>query len=252
MNSKLLGAAFGVAALFSVGSANATVVYDAVAQFSIANNPNGAWTYGEGTGPVFSSVFTKNSGNVPVEPISVPPTVQYWQSSNPSSLVPIVGKNSGPTTTCCNTVLIPPGVLWVHPGDSSDVIVQWKAPTAGTYDIASSFALLDNQPTGVLAEIFMNGVSLFNHVISSPAANLGTQVYGPAVNFALNDVSLHLGDTLSFVVNNNGQYFDDSTALTATITAVPEPSTWAMMVLGFAGVGFMAYRRKNKAALRFA
>jgi len=26
--------------------------------------------------------------------------------------------------------------------------------------------------------------------------------------------------------------------------AVPEPSTWAMMVLGFGGVGFIAYRRK--------
>jgi hypothetical protein len=30
---------------------------------------------------------------------------------------------------------------------------------------------------------------------------------------------------------------------------VPEPSTWAMMLLGFAGVGFMAYRRKSKPAL---
>ena len=29
------------------------------------------------------------------------------------------------------------------------------------------------------------------------------------------------------------------------LTAVPEPSTWAMMILGFAGVGFMAYRRKR-------
>ena len=29
--------------------------------------------------------------------------------------------------------------------------------------------------------------------------------------------------------------------------AVPEPSTWAMMILGFAGIGFMAYRRKTKA-----
>jgi hypothetical protein len=28
--------------------------------------------------------------------------------------------------------------------------------------------------------------------------------------------------------------------------AVPEPSTWAMMLLGFAGVGFMAYRRSRK------
>ena len=31
--------------------------------------------------------------------------------------------------------------------------------------------------------------------------------------------------------------------------AVPEPSTWAMMILGFAGVGLMAYRRKSKPVL---
>ena len=30
---------------------------------------------------------------------------------------------------------------------------------------------------------------------------------------------------------------------------VPEPSTWAMMILGFAGIGFMAHRRKSKLSL---
>ncbi len=41
--------------------------------------------------------------------------------------------------------------------------------------------------------------------------------------------------------------------ITADFTsAVPEPSTWAMMILGFVGVGFIAYRRKNKANLRLA
>jgi hypothetical protein len=30
--------------------------------------------------------------------------------------------------------------------------------------------------------------------------------------------------------------------------AVPEPSTWAMMILGFAGVGYVAYRRRRTAA----
>jgi PEP-CTERM motif len=34
------------------------------------------------------------------------------------------------------------------------------------------------------------------------------------------------------------------------VASVPEPSTWAMMVLGFAGVGFMAYRRKGQARFR--
>jgi hypothetical protein len=38
-----------------------------------------------------------------------------------------------------------------------------------------------------------------------------------------------------------------------SIAPVPEPSTWAMMILGFAGVGFMAYRRKSRDAnLRLA
>jgi hypothetical protein len=34
--------------------------------------------------------------------------------------------------------------------------------------------------------------------------------------------------------------------------AVPEPSTWAMMILGFTGIGFMAYRRKAKPLLMAA
>jgi hypothetical protein len=41
------------------------------------------------------------------------------------------------------------------------------------------------------------------------------------------------GDSAGFVLDG-----------TAT-SAVPEPSTWAMMILGFCGLGFMAYRRKQ-------
>lgn len=37
-----------------------------------------------------------------------------------------------------------------------------------------------------------------------------------------------------------------------TIAAVPEASTWAMMILGFFGMGFIAYRRKGARAFRFA
>ncbi len=32
-------------------------------------------------------------------------------------------------------------------------------------------------------------------------------------------------------------------------SAVPEPSTWAMVILGFTGVGFMAYRQRSKSAM---
>jgi len=37
----------------------------------------------------------------------------------------------------------------------------------------------------------------------------------------------------------------DSGSGTFNIAAVPESSTWAMMLLGFAGLGFMGYRRKS-------
>jgi hypothetical protein len=31
-----------------------------------------------------------------------------------------------------------------------------------------------------------------------------------------------------------------------TLATVPEPSTWAMMVIGFAGLGYAAFRRNSK------
>lgn len=36
------------------------------------------------------------------------------------------------------------------------------------------------------------------------------------------------------------------------VGSVPEPSTWAMMIIGFAGIGFMAYRWKTKTPLMAA
>jgi hypothetical protein len=36
------------------------------------------------------------------------------------------------------------------------------------------------------------------------------------------------------------------------VGSIPEPSTWAMMILGFFGVGFVAYRRKSQMSLRLA
>ena len=55
-----------------------------------------------------------------------------------------------------------------------------------------------------------------------------------------------LATTASYDVNTsfNGTY---------SISAVPEASTWAMMLLGFFGLGIMAYRRKpNGRQLRLA
>jgi hypothetical protein len=51
----------------------------------------------------------------------------------------------------------------------------------------------------------------------------------------------------------SGLAFDGVTVGGRAVTgAVPEPSTWAMLLLGFAGIGFMGYRRKSKSALMAA
>ena len=54
--------------------------------------------------------------------------------------------------------------------------------------------------------------------------------------------------------NNDGTVVGswDATITAGIASAVPEPTTWAMMLLGFAGVGFKAYRRKSKPALMAA
>jgi hypothetical protein len=68
----------------------------------------------------------------------------------------------------------------------------------------------------------------------------------------------NIGFGSNFVTANTlglGPTFPAGTFISLDVTfspAVPEPATWAMMILGFAGVGFMAYRRKAKPELMTA
>jgi PEP-CTERM motif-containing protein len=57
----------------------------------------------------------------------------------------------------------------------------------------------------------------------------------------INELTFSTNDLATLLLTN----FDVS-------TSVPEPSTWAMMLLGFASLGFMAYRRKSNPALMAA
>lgn len=50
----------------------------------------------------------------------------------------------------------------------------------------------------------------------------------------------------SFVGHSQGSIIVDN--LSATVAAVPEPSSWALMMIGAGMVGAMARRRKNIAA----
>jgi hypothetical protein len=83
----------------------------------------------------------------------------------------------------------------------------------------------------------------------STSAQIAASALAPNTQYTF---ELDFSDRLNGNDGNNYtvQGFDVRTdgAFTTGVGAVPEPSTWAMMILGFAGIGFIAYRRKAKPA----
>jgi hypothetical protein len=156
--------------------------------------------------------------------------------------------------------------------------------TAGVFDtlsyslIASSgnatFGFSGNTPTvtSIAPFTLATGGLINGNVITSPAN--GNTAFVPSANATLTFTPTQLGN--AFFVFPVPFYNEAFTAFTNPIStvepfaggflinngggslnfgmqaAVPEPSTWAMMILGFAGVGFMAYRRKDKLAMSVA
>jgi hypothetical protein len=94
-----------------------------------------------------------------------------------------------------------------------------------------------------------NGTQVFSEDLTGSAGGsaLGYQ------QFTANVLG-HNSDVLVFTAaNNNANTFLDDVTLTAT-AATPLPSTWLMLLSGFVGLGFFAYRgtKKNSAALAAA
>ncbi len=114
-----------------------------------------------------------------------------------------------------NGVLTYDNLFW--PGGASQT--AWDYPGAGNFlDI---YGLMFQIGGGDVVDLFSNGVGFGN--------NPGdTNVFGVAV--ANQDVAL------DYVANG-------------VSASTPEPSTWAMMILGFAGLGFAGHRSSRKAVL---
>jgi hypothetical protein len=100
-----------------------------------------------------------------------------------------------------------------------------------------------NPATFLVGDDFILGLNFANigtldspslDACSDPFSSCGTAGHSPTV-----------------FISGYSQNFSTSAflATSGTVSAVPEPSTWAMMLLGFAGIGFMGYRRKSKPAL---
>ena len=94
---------------------------------------------------------------------------------------------------------------------------------------------------GINASIYLN-------IPNNPSDNSG---YGGPnaffTNIAANLESLTVNFITPIAANGGTDIFslEEPVAMNNIVVGTPEPSTWAMMLLGFAGMGFVAYRKSG-------
>jgi hypothetical protein len=148
----------------------------------------------------------------------------------------LVGNGNGGSTTI---VLNPAGAGSVVASfNVSGEDEVWYDPTTGRWFLSAR----SNSSGPVLGIIDSNTDLLLQLIATDPSA------HSVAVDPISGEVFVPFGASATDTLCPSGciAVFSDN------ISGVPEPSTWAMMILGFAGVGFMAYRRKSKPALMAA
>ena len=115
------------------------------------------------------------------------------------------------------------------------------------------------------SQFFLENVSgVFGGVEGKATLAFGTNlfadlnIFGTNLGFVLlsnNALDLFTGNPADPVFalgtfNLSNTFIGQNDVLTISqVTAVPEASTWAMMILGFASVGLVAYRRKRALAM---
>jgi hypothetical protein len=128
--------------------------------------------------------------------------------------------------------------IGLYDGDSVATGNQVASYLIGGVDVTSllNTAMENNQ--GVTGQENYYTITLPGTVFGalaggSPTVSLTLQGPGSGV----------LGNTTS---NGAGLDFSTISIITTTQSAVPEPSTWVMMLIGFAGFGYMGFRQSRK------
>ncbi len=130
------------------------------------------------------------------------------------------------------------------PIGSNGGITQALATTSGQSYLIS-FDLQNLNGGSNFYDVLFGGVSLFS------ASNSGAFGY---TNFSTTATATGASTLLAFNFRNDPSFFTlDNVSVTAVNGAVPEPATWAMMLIGFGAIGAsMRRRRRADIALRMA
>jgi hypothetical protein len=119
--------------------------------------------------------------------------------------------------------------------------------SAGTvtsfFDFSESF-----NSTAVFAIVTTDGTLTLEALQPGGGGTNITSVTGTGNNLTLNTGLLTAGTLYRLTYTGNLTTAGNISG-NATFTAVPEPATWAMMLLGFGGIGFAMRRRRRGLAL---
>jgi hypothetical protein len=121
-----------------------------------------------------------------------------------------------------------------------------------TVDISGFQLSPDLDITSVLVN-GMAAIETLRDIDGNVCTTEGVGTCGATETFALSNVPITGGQlntiTVTGVSRGNGSYGGN---LTFTPGAVPEPAAWAMMLVGFAGIGFQLRRKRSAALAQFA
>jgi hypothetical protein len=116
---------------------------------------------------------------------------------------------------------------------------------------SASFILANGRPMTGATES-QTGAANFKMVIDTDSANWTITITNPnGTTQQITDVNPATLGQFGISLNGDDQvtsatFSNISLTDTPEVAAVPEPSSWAMMMLGFAGVGFLSYRRTRR------
>jgi hypothetical protein len=99
------------------------------------------------------------------------------------------------------------------------------------------------------AQVFGGGVLLGTFTENGNSTN-GSD--NSAIFIGLQSTSADITSIQFTLTNATSSPNDFAIGPVQLLSAIPELSTWGMMIVGFASVGFMAYRRKSNPSFRFA